>query len=84
MRLIILIFFALISCTSDDSRMGDQMYSNKNYEQAIRLYTKGLKLRPNDIKSLYRRGRSYEELKIYDKAVSDFNKILFLNNSIFN
>ena len=52
MRLIILIFFALISCTSDDSRMGDQMYSNKNYEEAIRLYTEGLKLRPNDIKSL--------------------------------
>ena len=65
MRLIILIFFALISCTSDDSRMGDQMYSNKNYEKAIKLYTEGLKLRPNDIKSLYRRARSYEDCLLY-------------------
>ena len=52
------------------------MYLNKNYEDAIKLYTEGLKLRPNDIKSLYRRARSYEELEIYDKAVIDFNKIL--------
>ena len=84
MRLIILIFFAFISCTSDDSRMGDQMYSNKNYEEAIKLYTEGLKLRPNDIKSLYRRARSYEELKIYDKAVSDFNKILEIDKENVN
>ncbi len=84
MRIIILIFLALFSCTSDDSRMGDQMYSNKNYEEAIKLYTEGLKLRPNDIKSLYRRARSYEELKIYDKAVSDFNKILEIDKENVN
>ena len=74
----------MFSCTSDDSRMGDQMYSNKNYEEAIKLYSEGLKLRPNDIKSLYRRARSYEELKIYDKAVSDFNKILEIDKQNVN
>ena len=63
MRLIFLIFFAMISCTSDDSRKGDQMYSNKNYEEAIKLYTEVLKLRPNDIKSLYRRLDPMRNLK---------------------
>ena len=60
------------------------MYLNKNYEDAIKLYTEGLKLRPNDIKSLYRRARSYEELEIYDKAVIDFNKILEIDKENLN
>ena len=48
------------------------MYSNKNYEEAINQYSESLNLEPNDIKSLYRRGRSYEELGIYDKAEKDY------------
>ncbi len=84
MRMIILLFFGLFSCSSDDSRMGDEMYSNKNYEEAIKLYTESLKLRPNDIKSLFRRARSYEELGIYEKAVTDFNKILEIDKENIN
>ena len=45
-------------------------------KKAIELYTESLKLKPNDTKSLYRRGRAYEELKDFDNAVSDFNKVL--------
>ena len=84
MRMIILLFFGLYSCSSNDSRMGDEMYSNKNYEEAIKLYTESLKLRPNDIKSLFRRARSYEELGIYEKAVTDFNKILEIDKENIN
>ena len=84
MRMIILLFFGLFSCSSNDSRMGDEMYSNKNYEEAIKLYTESLKLRPNDIKSLFRRARSYEELGIYEKAVTDFNKILEIDKENIN
>ena len=82
--MIILLFFGLFSCSSNDSRMGDEMYSNKNYEEAIKLYTESLKLRPNDIKSLLRRARSYEELGIYEKAVTDFNKILEIDKENIN
>ena len=84
MRMIILLFFGLFSCSSNDSRMGDEMYSNKNYEEAIKHYTESLKLRPNDIKSLFRRARSYEELGIYEKAVTDFNKILEIDKENIN
>ena len=63
-----LFLFFVISCSSEESRLGDSFYANKNYEEAINQYTEGLNLEPNDIQSLYRRGRSYEELKMYDKA----------------
>ena len=82
--MIILLFFGLFSCSSNDSRMGDEMYFKKNYEEAIKLYTESLKLRPNDIKSLFRRARSYEELGIYEKAVTDFNKILEIDKENIN
>jgi tetratricopeptide (TPR) repeat protein len=60
------------------------MYNTKKYEDAIVLYTDGLKLNPNDIQSLYRRGRSYEELKLYDMAVNDFKKILDIDKKNVN
>lgn len=84
MKKLILLIFIFFSCTRDDSRAGDNMYNTKKYEDAIVLYTDGLKLNPNDIQSLYRRGRSYEELKLYDMAVNDFKKILDIDKKNVN
>ena len=76
--------FLLFSCSSEESRQADTYYKNKNYKKAIELYTESLKLKPNDTKSLYRRGRAYEELKDFDNAVSDFNKVLSLDKDDVN
>ena len=79
-----LFLFFIISCSSEESRLGDTFYANKNYEEAINQYSESLNLEPNDIQSLYRRGRSYEELKMYDKAEKDYKKILDIDNKNVN
>ena len=79
-----LFIFCFISCTSEESREGDVYYFKKEYEKAIELYSESLKLKPNDTKSLYRRGRSYEELKLYDKAEKDYHSILDLDKENVN
>ena len=77
-------FFLLISCASEESRIADTYYSNKNYLKAIEYYSESLKLKPNDTKSLYRRGRSYEETKQFDKALEDYNKVIRLDKNNTN
>ena len=74
-------FFFLISCASEESRLADTYYTNKNYIKAIEYYSESLNLKPNDIKSLYRRGRSYEETKQFDKALEDYNRVITLDKN---
>ena len=66
MKHFILIFFLFISCVKDESRDADKFYESKNFIEAIELYNEIINLKPNDIKSIYRRGRSYEELKQFE------------------
>ena len=79
-----ILFFLLISCASEESRLADTYYQNKNYNKAIEYYTESLKLKPNDTQSLYRRGRSYEELKQFDKALIDYNKVISIDSENVN
>ena len=76
--------FILISCGSEESRLADTYYSNKNYIKAIEYYSESLKLKPNDTKSLYRRGRSYEESGEYLKALEDYKKVIELDKNNTN
>ena len=76
--------FLLFSCASEESRLADSYYQNKNYRKAIEYYSESLKLKPNDTQSLYRRGRSYEEISEYKKALSDYNKVLSIDNDNVN
>ena len=79
-----ILFFLLISCASEESRLADTYYQNKNYNKAIEYYTESLKLKPNDTQSLYRRGRSYEELKQLDKALIGSAINAFEKNRFFS
>ncbi|MEO1051841.1 MAG: tetratricopeptide repeat protein [Bacteroidota bacterium] len=66
----------LISCGGEESSIGDQHLRKGEYQQAVDAYTEYLKLNPADLKTIYNRGRAYEELQQYEKALVDFNTVL--------
>ncbi len=55
-------------------------YNMKIYAEALKDFTDYLKYRPNDFEIRYKTGFSYYKLKKYDKAISQFNKLI--NESI--
>lgn len=67
---------ALTSCSNEERTKGDKLFAQRKFKEAITAYDEYLELHPHHVKSLYNRGRSYEELKQYDKAVADFNQVL--------
>lgn len=85
---VILLVFVLVanlsSCNSDVTRKGDDLFNEGKYQEAVEAYTEYLTTRPKDIKSLYNRGRAYEEMNRLDKAKGDFLKILDLEPNNLN
>ncbi len=71
----LLLFLMIISCSNNDAQEADKYYNNKNYDIAIEYYSESIKLNPNNTKSIYRRGRSYEEIGKYKKAYNDYMKV---------
>jgi len=67
------------SCNKEDALIGDRYFRNGEYQKAITAYTEYLRLKPDNIKSYYNRGRAYEELGDYVNAVLDFNEVLNLD-----
>lgn len=72
----LLIIITAVSCKDEQSELGDRYFQRGEYQKAVEAYTEYLKLEPTHIKSLYNRGRAYEELKQYDKALADFHKVV--------
>ena len=54
---------------------GNDEFKRANYNKAIEYYTESLKLKPNDTQSLYRRGRSFEEIKQFQNAIKDYKRM---------
>ncbi len=71
--------FSLASCKNENSINGDDLFDDEKYTEAIQAYSSYLETNPDNIKSLYNRGRSYEEIDQMQKAVSDFEKIIELD-----
>ena len=71
----------LFSCNDDVTRKGDQLYNEGNYKEAVDAYSEYLKTNPKDIKSLYNRGRAYEEMKQLNQAKSDFLAVLDIDGN---
>ncbi|AFL85340.1 tetratricopeptide repeat protein [Belliella baltica DSM 15883] len=65
------VFLLLISCQSS-SNEGDDLFAAGKYEEAIKAYDEFLSTNPRNIKALYNRGRSYEELENFEQAEKDF------------
>lgn len=89
MKKIASIFFSLIfillfyACSEQKVSKGDKFFADKNFEQAVVEYSEELKYQPNDVRILYHRGRSYEELKNYEGAKADFDQALQLDPNNF-
>lgn len=77
MKKIVFAFIVLISaCKNENSNEGDVYFSKGEYEKAIESYSTYLATEPRDIKTIYNRGRAYEELGKYDLALADFRKVI--------
>lgn len=65
-----------VGCGSDKSDEGDRHYRKGQFEEAVASYSEYLILNPTDLKTLYNRGRAYQEIGENDKAVEDFSKVI--------
>ncbi|MGL1885914.1 MAG: tetratricopeptide repeat protein [Reichenbachiella sp.] len=84
MRVVFFVFIATLlitSCGGEEGSLGDKLYESKDYKKAISAYDEYLKLHPENIKSLYNRGRCFEELKNYNQAVKDFLMVLDIDGN---
>ena len=73
---IVAIFLVALSCKNENLELGDQYYRAGDYEKAVEAYTEYLRMQPRDIKSIYNRGRAYEELGQHEEALTDFRRVI--------
>lgn len=77
------LFILLIICScGSSSNEGDDLFAANKYEEAIKAYDNFLSTNPKNVKALYNRGRSHEELGNFDQAEKDF--IAALDNDANN
>lgn len=74
--LVLVLGIACIACETEERGKGDELYNDGDYAEAVKAYDEYIKLHPSHVKSIYNRGRSYEELGKYQLAFQDFEKVL--------
>jgi tetratricopeptide (TPR) repeat protein len=73
---LVLSIVILFSCGDSKTTDGDAFFSKGQYKEAIDAYNKHLESNSSDVKTLYNRGRAYQELKMIDLAEADFTSVL--------
>lgn len=63
-------------CSNDSNLDGDVYFKEGDYSAALDHYNEFLMLNPHHTKTLYNRGRCYEELGFSDKAAEDYDEVL--------
>ncbi|MEQ8627735.1 tetratricopeptide repeat protein [Ekhidna sp.] len=79
-----LILLFTVACNTQDSISGDDYFDDEEYVKAIDAYTSYLATHPDHVKSLYNRGRSYEEVGKTEEAIKDFEAIIDLDPKNIN
>ena len=74
--IILFIIILFSSCEDERSRLGDKYFNEGKYQKAVQVYTEFLRIMPSHFKTIYNRGRAYEELEQYEKALEDFHRML--------
>ena len=82
--LLVLSLIAVLSCNSEVTDQADALFRDGQYEQAIEAYNEYITTKPKDIKSIYNRGRAYEEIGQLSKAKEDFERVLDLDEENVN
>lgn len=72
----LIVIAMLTACGDDQSREGDKLFNDGQYEAAIEQYTEFLEYNPEDLKSIYNQGRAYEELGQFDKSLENYQKAI--------
>lgn len=67
---------ALFSCGNDERIKGDVLFADQAFEESIVAYNEYIALHPVHVKSIYNRGRAYEELGDFKNAFKDFTAVL--------
>ena len=62
----------LMACEKNDAEKGMDLYKDAKFNEAISLFDNYLADHPKDHETIYNRGRAYEELGQYEKALEDF------------
>jgi tetratricopeptide (TPR) repeat protein len=67
----------------DDAKAGIEAFDGRNYDEAIRLFTKAIEsgeLSREDLWAVYvLRGLAWDNKKDYDKAIADYTKAIEIN-----
>lgn len=80
LSILLFLSICLISCEEkDDLEKANQYYNSADYKKAIQAYNRHLEMKPAHEIAIYNRGRAYEELGQYDKAVDDFLRVIEIN-----
>lgn len=72
----IVLALAIISCSGDGSTDGDTLFAKGKYNEAIEAYNGYLGSNSSDVKTLYNRGRAYQEIGKLDLAEEDFMSVI--------
>ncbi len=81
------LLFATQSRADDDydpkaieyGQQGCEAMNKNDFEKAIKLFTKAIKIEPKFDKAYYNRALSYKKIGKYDEALPDYNKAIEIN-----
>jgi tetratricopeptide (TPR) repeat protein len=66
----------VMACSDPKKNVADRHFDEGNFDQAVVVYSETLKSKPNDVVTLYNRGRANEEMGEIENAISDFEDAL--------
>src|SRR5699024_8459024 len=66
----------VVGCGNSGDSEGDTYFARGEYEKAVQAYSEYIAITPSHVKSIYNRGRAYEELGQLDDARADYERVL--------
>ena len=81
---LLLAIIMISACGAEVTREADNLYLAGKYKEAIVAYNEYIDTKPKDIKSIYNRGRAYEQIGDLESARKDFTRVLDIDINNLN